>query len=118
MVNWKMVILGFILSLILPSIFNGLGINSASILGLIVAGFVVGYAVKEGAFGGLWNATVAGALGGIISALLIFFGMTMVAGLPGFFVGGLVGSVMVLYYLVANVVIMGVFGAIGGAISS
>lgn len=117
MVKWDIVIVGFFLSLVLPSIFNALGIGSASILGLIVAGFVVGYAVKEGVIGGFWNATVSGALGGLIASLLIFIGATVVAGLPGAFVGGLVGSINAIGYLIYNAFVMGVFGAIGGALS-
>ncbi len=73
---------------------------------LFIAGLIVGYWVHEGILGGLWNATVAGAFGAIVLAILFIIAGTIFGGLAGLAAG-----------LVTNIISMGIGGAIGGLIS-
>lgn len=52
--------------------------------------------VKEGATGGFWNATVAGAFGGIVIAILLTIFGTAIAGPVGFLIGAFAGGILVL----------------------
>lgn len=117
MVKWGAVIVGFVLSLAFPAIL-GLFMGSwASVVGLFLAGFIVGIMVKEGAFSGFWNATVAGAFGGIVTAILITLLGTAIAGIGGFAVGAFTGIILVVVALLFSMIFMGIGGAIGGAIA-
>jgi hypothetical protein len=118
MVKWGPVIVGFILAVILGNLFGYL-LNTywAVNLGLFIAGFIVGYWVHEGFLGGLWNATVAGAFGSIVIALILIIGGTIFGGVAGFAAGLITGLTLILVSLVVNIVAMGVGGAIGGLLS-
>ncbi|MDP1552868.1 MAG: DUF5518 domain-containing protein, partial [Methanobacteriaceae archaeon] len=83
MVEWGAVIVGFFLSLIFPGLAGTVFPGYGNILGLLLAGFVVGIMVGDGAFNGFWNASVAGAFGGIVAAILITLFGTAFAGLAG-----------------------------------
>jgi Family of unknown function (DUF5518) len=118
MVKWGPVIVGFILSVILANLFafyvNAYwGVN----LGLFIAGLIVGLWVHEGVLGGLWNATVAGAFGSIVLAILLIVGGTIFGGLAGLASGLATGLSIVIVSLIINIVFMGVAGAIGGLLS-
>ncbi|AXV37459.1 MAG: DUF5518 domain-containing protein [Methanobacteriaceae archaeon] len=117
MVKWGPVIVGFILAIILGNI--GVYINPywGSNLGLFIAGLIVGYWVHEGLLGGLWNATVAGAFGSILLAILLIVGGTIFGGLAGFAATFVAGVGIIIVALILNIVFMGVGGAIGGLIS-
>ncbi|MBE2899612.1 hypothetical protein DNK57_02045 [Methanothermobacter thermautotrophicus] len=116
MVKWGAVILGFVLSIVFPYILSPF-VGQASILGLFLAGFVVGLMVKEGATGGFWNATVAGAFGGIVIAILLTIFGTAIAGPVGFLIGAFAGGILVLALLIVSMLFMGIGGAIGGFIA-
>jgi len=118
MVKWGPVIVGFILAIILANLF-GLYINSewGVNVGLFIAGLIVGLWVHEGILGGLWNATVAGAFGSIVLAILLIVGGTIYGGLAGLAAGLVTGITLVIVSLILNVIFMGVGGAIGGLIS-
>ncbi len=118
MVKWGPVIVGFILALILSNLL-GLYVNQywGFNLGLFLAGLIVGYWVHEGIIGGLWNATVAGAFGSIVLAILMVVGGTIFGGIAGFFAGALTGITLVIVSLIVNIIFMGVGGAIGGLLS-
>ena len=73
--------------------------------------------MHEGIIGGLWNATVAGAFGSIVMAILLIVGGTIFGGIAGFAAGAVTGFTIVIVSLIANIVFMGVGGAIGGIIS-
>lgn len=118
MVKWGPVIVGFVLAVILANLFAVYvnpywGVN----LALFIAGLIVGLWVHEGVIGGLWNATVAGAFGSIVLAILFIIGGTIFGGLAGFAAGLTTGIIMVITSLILNLVFMGVGGAIGGLIS-
>ena len=56
MTKWSAVIVGFILAVIVKTFFA-----NYEFLGLLMVGFIVGALAREGIFGGIWNAAVAGA---------------------------------------------------------
>jgi len=118
MVKWGPVIVGFILSIILANIF-AMFVNSVwgASLGLFIAGLIVGYWVHEGILGGLWNATVAGAFGAIVLAILFIIFGTIFGGAAGLAAGIVTGITLVIVSLIVNVIAMGVGGAIGGLLS-
>ncbi len=117
MVKWGPVIVGFILAVVLSNLFaifvnEYWGVN----LALFISGLIVGLWVDEGVLGGLWNATVAGAFGVIVLAILLLIGGTIFGGLVGFAAALATGVVMVIISLILNIVFMGLGGAIGGLI--
>jgi len=120
MTNWKAVIIGFVLAVIVKSFFA-----QYEFIGLLIVGFIVGFIAHSGALSGLWNAAVAGALGTIISAVLFILVATfggslfgIFGGLTGFTISGLGSIATVVTTLVYYAIVMGITGAIGGAISS
>lgn len=120
MTKWKAVIVGFILAVIVKSFFA-----HYEFIGLLAVGFVTGYIAHDGMLSGLWNAAVAGALGTIVCAVLFIiiatFGGSLLGifgGLTGFTVSGLSSLVAVLYDLIYYAIVMGITGAVGGAIAS
>ena len=120
MTKWIPVTFGFLLTLIVELFFG-----PYQFIGLLIAGFIVGYLAHSGALGGLWNAAVAGSLGTIISAILfilvVTFGSSMTGifgGLTGFTVSGVTGILTVIESLIYYAIVMGITGAIGGAIAS
>ena len=117
MVKWGPVIVGFILGIILANLFAMAGLWGGANLGLFIAGLIVGYWVHEGFLGGLWNATVAGAFGAIVLAILFIIAGTIFGGLAGLAAGLVTGVVVVIVALIANIISMGIGGAIGGLIS-
>ena len=120
MTKWNAVIIGFILAVIVKSFFS-----HYEFIGLLIVGFIVGYIAHRGIFGGLWNAAVAGALGTIICAILFViiatFGGSLFGifgGLTGFTISGISSLTAVLRELIYYAIVMGITGAIGGAIAS
>ena len=120
MTKWKAVIIGFILAVIVQSFFA-----HYEFIGLLIVGFVTGYIANDGVVGGLWNAAVAGALGTIVCAVLFIliatFGGSLFGifgGLTGFTISGISSLVAVLYELIYYAIVMGITGAIGGAVAS
>ena len=120
MTKWNAVILGFILAIIVKSFFA-----QYEFVGLLIVGFITGYVAKEGILGGMWNAAVAGALGTIVCAVLFVIIATLggslfgiFGGLTGFTVSGMASIPIVLGYLIYYAIVMGITGAIGGAVAS
>jgi hypothetical protein len=118
MVKWGPVIVGFLLSVILANVL-GIYVNAywGVNLGLFISGLIVGLWVHEGVLGGLWNATVAGAFGSIVIAILLVIGGTIFGGFAGMAAGLVTGLTLVIVSLIFNIVFMGIGGAIGGLIS-
>ena len=120
MTKWKAVIIGFILAVMVKSFFA-----QYEFIGLLIVGFITGYIAHDGALGGLWNAAVAGALGTIISAVLFVLAATfggsllgIFGGLTGFTISGITGITVVIGDLIYYAIVMGITGALGGAITS
>ena len=120
MTKWKAVIIGFILAVIVKSFFA-----QHEFIGLMIVGFITGYIAHQGALGGLWNAAVAGALGTIVCAILFVLVATfggslfgIFGGLTGFTISGTTGLLAVIGDLIYYAIVMGITGAVGGAIAS
>lgn len=120
MTKWNAVFVGFILAVIVKSFFS-----HYEFIGLLIVGFITGYIAHDGALSGLWNAAVAGALGTIICAILFILMATtggslfgIFGGLTGFTVSGIASITVVIGYLIYYAIVMGITGAVGGAIAS
>ena len=120
MTKWRAVIIGFILSVIVQSFFA-----HYDFIGLLIIGFITGYIAHDGALGGLWNAALAGALGTIVCAILFILTTTIggsfmgvLGGLSGFTISGVASLIEVVKDLIYYAIVMGITGAVGGAISS
>ena len=92
---------------------------------MLIVGFITGYLAREGTMGGLWNASVAGALGTIIGAFLFILVATfggsflgLFGGLTGFTFSGLASLSAIIMDLIYYAIVMGITGAVGGAIAS
>jgi len=115
MVKWGPVIGGFILAVILANLFafyiNAYwGVN----LALFISGFIVGLWVHDGILSGFTNATVAGAFGSIVLAILLLIGSTIFGGFAGFAAALAAGVTLIIISLIVNMISMGIGGAIGG----
>ena len=120
MTKWKAVIIGFILAVIVKSCFA-----HYEFIGLLIVGFITGYIAHDGPISGLWNAAVAGALGTIVGALMFISAATfggslfgLFGGLTGFTISGLSSIGIIIGDLIYYAIVMGITGAIGGAIAS
>ena len=120
MAKWSAVFIGFILAVIVKAFFA-----LYEFIGLLIVGFITGYIAHSGPIGGLWNAALAGALGTIISAILFIlvatFGGSLVGifgGLTGFTVSGLASITTIIGSLIYYAIVMGITGALGGALAS
>ncbi|WP_286008930.1 DUF5518 domain-containing protein [Methanobrevibacter woesei] len=120
MTKWSAVIVGFILAVIVKTFFA-----NYEFLGLLMVGFIVGALAKEGIFGGIWNAAVAGAFGTIVCAIIFVIMATFGGALIGLF-GGLIGftvsGISTIFIVIGNLIyyaiVMGIAGGVGGAITS
>jgi hypothetical protein len=120
MTKWSAVFVGFILAVFVKSFFA-----QYEFVGLLIVGFITGYIAHDGALSGLWNAALAGALGTIITAILFIlvatFGGSLLGafgGLTGFTISGIASLFTIIGYLIYYAIVMGITGAIGGAIAS
>lgn len=120
MANWSAVFIGFLLTVVVKAFFA-----PYEFIGLLIVGFITGYIAHSGALGGLWNAALAGALGTIISAVLFILVATLggsfagiFGGLTGFTFSGLASLTVVIETLIYYAIVMGITGALGGALAS
>ena len=114
MANTGAVLIGFILTIVVKLFFA-----PYEFVGLLIIGFITGYLAHSGALGGLWNAALAGSLGTIISALLFIGGSFagLFGGLTGFTISGITSLFAVIESLIYYAIVMGITGAIGGALA-
>lgn len=120
MTKWSAVFAGFLLTVIIRAFFG-----HYEFIGLLIAGFITGYIAHSGALGGMWNAAVAGAFGTIVSAILFIIIATfgggslfgIFGGLTGFTVSGFSAILAIIGDLIYYGIVMGITGAVGGAIS-
>ncbi|UTB32957.1 MAG: DUF5518 domain-containing protein [Methanobacterium sp. ERen5] len=107
MINWPVVIIGFILVIVLSIIGGKFGL-SGSALGVLMAGAIVGFMVN----GDILNGTIHGALIGIVGALIL--------ALLAIFIGH-VSTIIALYVgvvTVGSILLSILVGAIGVALGS
>lgn len=120
MTKWSVVIIGFLLTIIMQVFFA-----RHEFIGLLIAGFITGYIAHSGALGGLWHAALAGAFGTIVGSILFIITATVGGSLAGIF-GGLTGFTLsgfgsiiaIVSDLIYYAIVMGITGAVGGAIAS
>lgn len=119
MTKWSAVITGFILTVLVRAFFA-----PYEFIGLLIVGFIVGYIAHAGILGGMWNAAVAGAFGTIVTAILFIILVTIggsltgvLGGLTGFTVSGVISLIEVVKQIIYYMIVMGITGALGGAIS-
>ena len=120
MAKMSSVVIGFLLTLIVYLFFG-----HYEFWGLLIVGFIVGYMANEGILGGMWNAALAGAFGSIVAAILFILLITIggtalmgpLGGLTGFTVSGIASLIEVVYQIIKYMIIMGITGAAGGALS-
>ena len=120
MAKMSSVVIGFLLTLIVYLFFG-----HYEFWGLLIVGFIVGYIANEGILGGMWNAALAGAFGSIVAAILFILLNTIggtvlmgpLGGLTGFTVSGIASLIEVVYQIIKYMIIMGITGAAGGALS-
>ena len=120
MTKWKAVIIGFILAVGVESFFS-----HYEFVGLLIVGFITGYIAKSGILGGMWNAALAGAFGTIVCAILFVLSATLggslfglFGGITGFTTSGISSLGVVISELIYYAIVMGITGAVGGAIAS
>lgn len=120
MTKWSVVVIGFILTIFVQAFFS-----RYEFIGMLIVGFIVGYMAHSGVFGGLWNAAVAGAFGTIVTAVIFIILATVgggllkgvFGGLSGFTISGAASLIAVVQELIYYAIVMGITGAVGGAIS-
>ncbi len=115
MVDWGAVILGFILSIIFGGIFAIIIPVWGGILGLLLAGMVVGYLVGGDAINGAVNAGLAGVFGAIVLSLLLLIAGTLILGIIGF-AAATITSLFIFVGFIGVMLIMAVGGAIGSIV--
>jgi uncharacterized membrane protein YeaQ/YmgE (transglycosylase-associated protein family) len=97
-------------------------IMSSNIIGLIVIGFLVGYMASDGEVIGLINSVIVGTVGSIAITLIHAF-MNSYAHFQSFIIYELTSLTLMaaltllLYQLAHYCIIMGIAGAIGGALN-
>lgn len=120
MAKMNSVILGFLLTLVVYLFFG-----HYEFWGLLIVGFIVGYIAHEGILGGMWNAALAGAFGTIVASLLFVLLVTIggtalmgpLGGLTGFTISGISSLFIIVYNIIKYMIVMGITGAAGGALS-
>ena len=115
MVDWGAIILGFILSIIFGGIFAIIIPVWGGILGLLLAGMVVGYLVGGDAMNGAVNAGLAGVFGAIVLSLLLLIAGTLILGIIGF-AAATITSLFIFVGFVGVMLIMALGGAIGSIV--
>ena len=120
MAKTSAVFIGFLLSIIVRLFFA-----PYEFIGLLIVGFITGYIAHSGILGGLWNAAIAGSLGTIIAAILFIISATVggsligiFGGLTGFTISGITSLFTIVESLIYYAIVMGITGAVGGALSS
>ena len=107
MINWKAVITGFIVAIVLALIFKQIIGGFGSYIGVIIAGVIVGRMVNVNRVNGAIHGGLIGVIGGILEIIILW----IVGGWPY-----LTGTFAI---LVTATIIADIFlGAIGGAIGS
>ena len=115
MVDWGAVILGFVISIIFGGIFAIIIPVWGGILGLLLAGMVVGYLVGGDAMNGAVNAGLAGVFGAIVLSLLLLIAGTLILGIIGF-AADTITSLFIFVGFVGVMLIMALGGAIGSIV--
>lgn len=107
MVNWKALILGFILTVIFALILNHFMGEYGSYISILAACAIIGYIVNENYV----NGAIHGALIGVIGSLL---GIIILFAVAGFLV--IKAAILVILMKIAIDIILGAVGGVSGSI--
>ncbi len=112
MINWKVIVIGVILAIIL-SIFFGAGGGIIGFLGMLIAGIAVGYMVDVN----MKNGAIHGAITGVITGIIL----TVVTIILSLVISGSMGAALglsAIAELIVSIIIFTILGAIGGVIGA
>lgn len=117
MIDWKAVIIGFLLSSIL-----GLALNSfipiiGGMISTLVAAILVGYLVNNSLMKGAINGALMGFLGGLVEIIIILILGYTFAGFKGLLIAG-IGAIIIIALSLIHIVIAIIGGIIGSAIKN
>lgn len=116
-IKWDVILIGFLLSIALPIIFE-IPLNwFGRLIGLAIAGFLVGYIIKGEIMNGFLHATISGAIGGLLTSILLFLAFTFFGGVIGLLVGSFLSAITAVVYIFVSAISMGIFGAIGSYVA-
>lgn len=103
MINWKAVLTGLIITIIIALILNPFIGEFGSYTGIIIAGMIVGYCVKRNTANGIIHGALIGITGGIAAVIILII------------VGGFFIVKVEIYGLLIKTGVDIVLGAVGGA---
>lgn len=106
MFNWKAIIIGFILTVILALFLNPLIGEFGSYISIIIAGITVGYLIKGNFRSGAIHGALIGVIGGLFGIIILFL-------VGGFLIINAEG-----FNFLIRMVIDIVLGAVGGALGT
>lgn len=110
MINWKVIIIGFIIAIIL-TLFIGAGLGTIGFyLGMFIAGIAVGYMADVTIKNGATHGAITGVITGIVLTILSII-MALAYGS-----GGMLLGLSAIAELILTIIIWTILGAIGGAI--
>lgn len=119
MTNWRAVLIGFAIEIVLGVVaftLPGIGHAAAGLIGGFAAGWIAGGGIANGA----WHGFLAGALGGLLVAFfVVLFGFVLTA--TGLVPAGILGIGVGLFALVAFALLAidsAIAGALGGWLSN
>jgi len=107
MVNWGVVIIGFILAIVFSLIGGTVGLFGSAV-GVLLAGVVVGYMVNKDLMNGVIHGALIGVVGAVILTMFAFIMSTASPFLAAYMGLTALGSILLAILM----------GAIGGAIGS
>jgi len=103
MINWKAVLTGLIITIIIALILNPFIGEFGSYTGIVIAGMIVGYRVKRNTANGIIHGALIGVTGGIAAVIILIV------------VGGVFIVKVEIYGLLIKTGFDIVLGAVGGA---
>jgi hypothetical protein len=115
MVEWKSVLIGFVVAIFLGLLFGILIPLVGFALGIFIAGCLVGLMVKKDPMDGFTHGAITGALSILFLGIIPLLGITLLGSLFG--IGFLTGT-LGLFFLIIFLVIGTILGATGGIIGS
>lgn len=106
MINWKAVILGFILTVLFALILDSFMGEYGSYISIMAVSMIVGYMVNENHLNGAIHGVMIGVLGGIVGIIILLL------------VGGYLVIKAQILIILTKIVIDIALGAIGGFLGS
>lgn len=115
MINWKAIIIGFFVSIVLGTLLGFIIPLIGGILSTLLAGIIVGYISNGSLSNGAINGAVMGFLSRIIESIIILYiGWAFIDTLGYIIVS--IGVLFILFLALFHIIIAAIGGAIGSAI--